>query len=218
VRHLQLRRGEQADVPAIVRLIDENLVAGHLLPRTHAEVERHAQRFLVIVDGQVIVACAGLAPLSLAVAEVRSLVVDSAWRGLGLGTWLVESLGRQARQAGFSTLCALTHAPGHFVRLGFSIVPHVWFPEKIAIDCETCAKFRVCGQHAVALSLDTARLDGPGTSYRRLPIASPLTLALSPGAAEREPTPARTTALSDACDAALNAQRAGPTLPTEAAH
>jgi N-acetylglutamate synthase-like GNAT family acetyltransferase len=119
---------------------------------------------------------AALAPLSRAVAEVRSLVVDEAWRGRGLGTRLVEELGARARRAGFTVLSAFTHDPHHFVRLGFSIVPHVWFPEKVAIDCTGCARFRVCGQHAMALSLTGASLL---PTLRRL--REPLTAHATPG-------------------------------------
>jgi len=55
--------------------------------------------------------------------------------------------------AGFETLCAFTHSPEYFVRMGFSIVPHTWLPEKIETDCRSCAQFRHCGQYAVLLPL-----------------------------------------------------------------
>ena len=99
-----------------------------------------------------VVGCAELAPLSRAVAEVRSLVVDESCRGRG-GSRIVEELNRWAVQEGFSTLCAFTHNAAHFVRLGFSIVPHPWLPEKIATDCVGCPKFRQCTQYAMALPL-----------------------------------------------------------------
>lgn len=168
---VDLRAGVVADAPAIVRLIDENLAAGHLLRRAVDEVAVHAHRFVVVADGHDVVGCAELAPLSLAVAEVRSLVVDRGWRGLGLGARLVATLQRRARLEGFSTLCALTHEPGRFVRLGFSIAPLVWFPEKIAIDCTSCARFRACGQYAVALSLGCDGLDPPA-GHRRIPLVA----------------------------------------------
>ena len=92
-------------------------------------------------DGR-IVGCAELAPLSRAVAEVRSLVVDEALAR----TRARQPADRGSRQprapARFCVLCAFAHDPRHFLRLGFSIVPHVWFPEKIALDCTGCAKFR----------------------------------------------------------------------------
>ena len=85
--------------------------------------------------------------------EVRSLVIDASHRGKRLGPALIESLGATARREQFGTLCAFTHEPPHFVRLGFTIVPHTWQPEKIATDCVGCPKFRTCGQFAVALPL-----------------------------------------------------------------
>lgn len=150
---LTLRRGVPADAQAIHALVVANLEAGHLLPRTLVELTSHASRFLVIEgDGQV-VACAELAPLSSLVAEVRSLVVGSQHRHRGLGTSLLEALKVWARREGFETLCAFTHEPGVFVRLGFSMVPHQWIPEKISTDCVACPKFRSCGQYAMALPL-----------------------------------------------------------------
>ena len=134
-------------------LIMASLDEGHLLPRTLEDLRRHAERFLVIMSGDTLVGCAELAPLSGTVAEVRSLVIDPAHRGKRLGPALIESLGATARREQFGTLCAFTHEATHFVRLGFTIVPHTWLPEKIATDCVGCPKFRTCGQHAVALPL-----------------------------------------------------------------
>jgi amino-acid N-acetyltransferase len=150
----QIRPGTVADVPAIARLIETNLEIGHLLPRSIEDLTTHAHRFLLIVaPDRSIVGCAELAPLSRAVAEVRSLVIDERHRGRGLGSRLVEELKRAARQDGFSTLCAFTHQASVFIRLGFSIVPHPWLPEKLSTDCYACPKFRTCGQYAVALPL-----------------------------------------------------------------
>jgi hypothetical protein len=51
---------------------------------------------------------------------------------------------------------AFAHDPAFFVHRGFSIVPHTWVPEKIALDCNGCPLFRNCGQYAVVLDLDRA--------------------------------------------------------------
>lgn len=150
---LTLRRGNRADADSIYALVESNLDAGHLLPRTLEELRSHATRFLVIEDQGRVVACAELAPLSRLMAEVRSLVVGSNHRHRGLGTSLLEALKEWARREGYGTLCAFTHEPGVFVRLGFSMVPHQWISEKISTDCVTCPKFRTCGQYAMALPL-----------------------------------------------------------------
>lgn len=150
---VMLRTASPSDAPAIHELVTSNLETGHLLPRSLDEIQEHIPRFIVAErDGQV-VGCAELARLSPLVAEVRSLVVDESLRGQKIGTRLIEHLASRAAVAGYETLCAFTHDPSHFVRLGFTIVPHIWMPEKIAHDCTNCALFRRCGQYAVRLGL-----------------------------------------------------------------
>jgi amino-acid N-acetyltransferase len=130
------------------------------------DVVEHASRFTVAERAGRVVACAELAPLSATVSEVRSLVVEESARGQQIGPRLVAELAASAVGRGFATLCAFTHDPSHFVRLGFSIVPHVWVPEKIAHDCTACPLFRRCGQYAVTLALR------PGVRIRPEPPAA----------------------------------------------
>jgi N-acetylglutamate synthase-like GNAT family acetyltransferase len=145
------------DADGIHELIDEHLAEGHLLPRELGEVLVHVHRFVVAVQDDQVLACAELAPLSHAVAEVRSMVVSREARGRGVGRRIVNELVRRAAAAGFEKLCAFTHSPGYFVHLGFSIVPHVWLPEKVVTDCHACSQFRRCGQYAVVRSLERTR-------------------------------------------------------------
>ena len=147
------RQATADDAAAVHRLISDNLEVGHLLPRTIEDVLEHAARFVVAEREGVVIACAELAPLSKTVAEVRSLVVDQHARGNHIGPRLVTELASGAVSRGFATLCAFTHQPSHFVRMGFTIVPHMWVPEKIAHDCTSCPLFRRCGQYAVTLPL-----------------------------------------------------------------
>ena len=158
---ISLRAATTADAPALHALIAAHVEEGRLLPRTLEELMVHAPRFVVATrpseSSESIVGCAELAPLSGAVAEVRSLVVGQDARRKGLGERMVEALAARARREGFDRLCAFAHDPGFFVHRGFSIVPHTWVPEKIAHDCYSCPLFRNCGQYAVLLDLDRAR-------------------------------------------------------------
>jgi amino-acid N-acetyltransferase len=153
MNRVTFRQASAADAADVHRLISDNLEVGHLLPRTFDDVVEHAHRFVVAEHEGHVIACAELAPLSGAVAEVRSLVVDQAARGNQIGPRLVTELARGAASQGFATLCAFTHQPSHFVRMGFTIVPHMWVPEKIGHDCTACPLFRRCGQYAVTLPL-----------------------------------------------------------------
>ena len=143
-------RPEEAEL--LRALVTAHQEEGHLLPRTLIDLRAHASRFLVVDVGRII-ACGELAPLSHNVAEIRSLVVDRSHRREGLGSRLVAALERRARLHGYLRLCAFTHRPDHFLKLGFSMVPHGWLPEKIAVDCQTCPLFRGCGQHAMLRTL-----------------------------------------------------------------
>ena len=163
-----LRAAVADDAPALLELIAAHLEEGRLLPRSLDELKVHAPRFVVAVeqhgDGDRIVGCAELAPLSPTVAEIRSLVVSSSARQLGIGNRMVEALATRARNEEFARLCAFAHDPAFFVRRGFSIVPHTWVPEKIAHDCITCPLFRNCGQFAIVLELD--RMTAAGSVRR----------------------------------------------------
>jgi len=170
------RPAAASDAAVVHRLIADNVEAGHLLPRSVDDVRQHASRFLVAeLDGGV-VGCAELAPLSPGVAEVRSLVVAEPYRGRQIGSQLVVELAAAGAAQGFSTLCAFTHEPSHFVRMGFTIVPHMWVPEKIAHDCTSCALFRRCGQYAVMRPLRsgvTVRPERPAAIVHPLRAAAP---------------------------------------------
>ena len=152
-----IRAATAADIGAIHALIDTHVADGRLLLRHRDEIAAHASRFLVAIQGRRVVGCADLAPLSRHVAEVRSLVVSDAARSRGIGRQLVDELASRAAASGFETLCAFTHVAGYFIRMGFSIVPHTWLPEKIEADCRSCALFRTCGQYAVMRPLVRAR-------------------------------------------------------------
>lgn len=151
----QLRTAVWSDARRIYDLIQRNQHAGRLLPRQLSELTAHIDRFVVGVDGRgSIVACGELAPLSHALAEVRSLVVCATKRGQGLGRRVVDELRLRAKTAGYDDLCVFAHQPAYFAHMGFSIVPHTWLPEKISADCRTCALFRRCEQFAMVADLD----------------------------------------------------------------
>jgi amino-acid N-acetyltransferase len=159
-----LRSGHASDAAALFHLIAAHAAEGHLLARAEGELAIRAPRFVVAHEGDRIVGCAELAALSGRVAEVRSLVVERSRRGWGIGGAIVTVLRARAAGEGYESLCAFTHDPSFFVRLGCSLVPHAWIPEKIAHDCSGCAQFRHCGQQAVVLPLDGISIPSLGAA------------------------------------------------------
>lgn len=169
---LTIRQATAADAEALHGLISSHKSEGHLLPRKLSELRRHADRFVVCDVAGAIKACAELAPLSAEVAEVRSLVVSSDFRRVGLAARLVSELRTRARAAGFESLCAFTHDARFFVRQNFSIVPHLWLSEKITTDCLSCSLFRRCGQYAMMLTLrEMPRYAAAPPPIRRVAVA-----------------------------------------------
>jgi amino-acid N-acetyltransferase len=156
-----LRGATVEDAPALDRFVARYLAEGRLLPRTLADLEDHADRFIVATVRRRIVGCGELAPLSHSMAEVRSLVVDRAYRGRGLGGRIIEELFRCARQQGYDQLCAFVHDRQYFSRLGFSVVPHARVPEKIETDCRRCPLFGRCGQYAMIAGVERTAIDTP---------------------------------------------------------
>ena len=148
--------GDPADAPIIHRLIAKHAAEGHLLPRTLADLADHAGRFLVATVRGRIVGCAELAPLSAAVAEVRSFVVAARCRGRGLGRLMVEELRSRARRQGFEQLCAFTHSPSYFARLDFSIVPHASASREDRHRLPSVRALGHCGQSAMVQDLESA--------------------------------------------------------------
>ena len=77
---------------------------------------------------------------------------------------MIDELRDRARVLGFDQFCAFTHDARFFVRQGFSIVPHVWVPQKISTDCLAFALFRRCGQYAMVQSLQPVARYAPAVT------------------------------------------------------
>ena len=154
---ITLRTADASEAKKLHALIQANLAEGHLLPRTLGELTVHAPDASSSPSrGARIVGCAELAPLSAHVAEVRSLAVDGKARGSRVGVADRRRAAPPRPPRRFEKLCAFTHAPGYFIHMGFSIVPHLWLTEKVFTDCVKCPQFRQCGQYAMVVPLDVA--------------------------------------------------------------
>jgi amino-acid N-acetyltransferase len=111
-----LRAAAPSDLPAVLALLE-----GAGLPG--AGVEAWLERFVVAEREGSVVAAAGL-ELYGADALLRSVVVDPAWRGQGLGSALTAELLGEARAAGIGRVYLLTDtAEGYFPRHGFRRIP-----------------------------------------------------------------------------------------------
>jgi amino-acid N-acetyltransferase len=150
------RAAKPSDARAILGLISHYSSRGQMLPRTYAQVMERVRDFNVVLEGPVLVGCAGLHPVGEDLAEIRSLAVGEGKTGKGYGRSLVASCLRDAGQLGLQRVFALTYQTGFFEKMGFAQVEKLTLPQKIWGDCVHCAKFGDCDEVAVLRNLDPA--------------------------------------------------------------
>lgn len=115
-----IRRARTPDVATIRRLINTYRDSGHLLDKAMVTLYEDVQEFRVAVtpDGQV-VGCGALHVLWEDLAEIRTLAVDPAWCGHGIGAGLMADLLSTAREVGVARLFVLTFETRFFGSFGF---------------------------------------------------------------------------------------------------
>jgi amino-acid N-acetyltransferase len=118
---LVVRRVRTADVPAIKGIVDRYAGSGRkLLAKDLVTLYEDVQDFRVgELDGTV-VACGALHVLWADLGEIRTLAVDTAYRGRRIGAAVLDDLIATARELGLSRLFALTFHTDFFSRHGFT--------------------------------------------------------------------------------------------------
>ena len=150
----------ESDVEGIVRLLAPNVEKQLVLARGKDDILSHLKNFLVIHEGARLIGCAALRGFGDGLHEIRSLVVDDAFMGRGLGTRLVEACLEKAVGQGGALVFTLTLRPNLFRRLDFTEVPIKMFHrddkfrEKIWADCRLCPKFDNCDEIALVKVLN----------------------------------------------------------------
>jgi amino-acid N-acetyltransferase len=144
-----IRKATVDDVPDMHRLINHFAREGLMLPRTEKSLYENLQCFAVAeMDGRV-VGTAGLHVLWKDLAEIRSLAVEPANHGQGIGRQLVEMLLDQAAWLKIEQVLSLTYQTEFFDKLGFQVVAKETLPHKIWTDCIYCRKFHQCDETAM---------------------------------------------------------------------
>ena len=154
----RIRRARASDVDALTRFIAAWTTDGTLLPRTREDLVRNLGSFRVALRQGVIVGCGALQPVDATLAEIRTVAVEPAYRGAGIGRRIVRALMRDARSAGIERVFCLTRRTSFFSRLLFHEVPREVFPHKIWNDCLGCPRLNSCDEVAMLRRLEPARL------------------------------------------------------------
>lgn len=153
-----IRNATMADVPEIHRLITYHAEFNRMLFRAHADLYEHLRDFFVCTgDDGGVVGCAALELVWRDLAEIKSLAVDEAQRGRGIGRQLVEAALAEGRRLGLARVFALTREERFFEKLGFIKVDKQTLPHKVWTDCVRCPLQENCDEIAMVMDLDTQR-------------------------------------------------------------
>jgi len=145
-----IRKARVPDAGRILELVNALAKQEVMLPRSPASVIENLRDF-VIAEGEdgTFLGCAALHIVWSDHAEIRSIAVSDAARGLGIGRELAQYLIDEANELGIARLFAFTYVPGFFERLEFVEVEHATLPHKVFGDCMNCPKFHACDEIAM---------------------------------------------------------------------
>ena len=143
-----------ADIPAIHRLVQYWAdTTGDVLPRTEGELYETLRDFVVVREGDRLIAAGALHIVWKDLAEIKSLVVEPDGHGRGLGRIIVDACLDNAVALGITTVFALTTTPAFFERCGFTQAAVSAFPRKVWNECFRCPKYTHCDEIAVSIDL-----------------------------------------------------------------
>jgi amino-acid N-acetyltransferase len=152
---MQVRPARVSDAKAINALIGAYAEQDRMLFRSVADIYENLQTFLVAQEGEEVMGCCALEVVWGDLAEVKSLAVDAAHQGRGIGRALVCAALDKAGQLGVARVFALTLEPVFFRNLGFAEVSRESLPMKVWSDCARCPKQQDCDE--VAMVRDVGR-------------------------------------------------------------
>ncbi|MCZ2526787.1 amino-acid N-acetyltransferase [Streptomyces sp. NPDC059506] len=145
---ITVRRARTSDVPAVRRLLDDYVRNRILLDKATVTLYEDIQEFWVAErdDDAEVVGCGALHVMWEDLAEVRTLAVDPALHGHGIGHLLLNKLLQTARWLGVRRIFCLTFEveffSGHgFVEIGETPVGHDVYSELLRSYDEGVAEF-----------------------------------------------------------------------------
>ncbi|MCM3133907.1 N-acetyltransferase [Paenibacillus polysaccharolyticus] len=150
------RKAVPEDVEPLFEMIKGYAERGIMLPRSREVLQRQLEHFIVAeVDG-VVVGCGSLCRLGNDLVEVRSLGISEGYKGLGIGSRLLDRLVEEAERQQIPKVMALTYEVSFFLKNGFAVVEKEIFPEKVWTDCVHCSKQDCCDEIAVLKELNVS--------------------------------------------------------------
>jgi len=144
---IELRKAKLTDIEAMQKMVEPEVQKGVILPRSDDEVATNIRSYVLALKDGKLVGYGALHIHSKVLSEVRSLIVSTNARGLGIGKSIVEYCKQEAKDLGLKEVLVLTYIPELFEKLGFGEIDKASIPEhKIWTDCVKCKLFPVCNE------------------------------------------------------------------------
>jgi len=152
---IELVKAKLSDIPAMQALVVSEVKNGIILNRTEDEVATNIRSYVLAKEGDRLVGYTALHIHSKRLAEIRSLIVDEAYRGQKVGQRMVEFTLKEAKELGIEEdVLVLTYLPEFFKKLNFKEISKEVIPEhKIWADCIKCIHFPICNEVALVYKL-----------------------------------------------------------------
>ena len=152
---IELVKAKLSDIPAMQALVVSEVKDGIILDRTEDEVATNIRSYVLAKEGDKLVGYTALHIHSKRLAEIRSLIVDEAYRGQSVGKRMVQFALDEAKAIGVEEdVLVLTYLPEFFRKLNFKEINKEVIPEhKIWADCIKCIHFPVCNEVALVYKL-----------------------------------------------------------------
>lgn len=144
---IRITKATLYDIPQMQQLVSNEIKKGIILQRSNDEVATNIRSYIVAKENNKIVGYGALHIHSPTLAEIRSLIVDSMYRGKGMGVEIVKNCLEEAKYLGVEDVLVLTYLPQFFEKLGFNEIEKTAIPEhKIWADCVKCIHFPKCDE------------------------------------------------------------------------
>jgi len=153
---MNVRSAKISDAKVINALINSYAEQDRMLFRSMADIYENLQTFIVAELDETIVGCCALEVIWSDLAEIKSLAIDGAYKGKGIGRGLAAAAVEQAAKLGVPKVFALTLEPAFFEKSGFEIVEKEALPMKVWSDCAQCSKQQHCDE--IAMIKDVSRV------------------------------------------------------------
>ncbi len=148
------RKAILSDIASMQALVKPEVDEGTILVRSDDEISTNIRSYTLAFDENVLIGFVALHVHTITLAEVRSLIVKSSYRGKKVGSTLVNLCVDEGKTLGLKEILSLTYQQRFFEDLGFKEIPKESIPEhKIWADCIKCKHFPICNEVSLIKTL-----------------------------------------------------------------